>query len=773
MSNVFNLLYNGSGGRMFKSNSLVLCDYSIKEKLLKENKSLSDTKYMTVREFIKSYTFSYDEKSIAYLMNKYNIDYSIAIEYLENLYYIDFNSTNDKMKLLKEIKEDLINNNLLIFNTGFKNYIENKNIIVYNHTLTKYEKHILSNINYEKINNYNNDFKHTIYEFSNIYEEIDYIARSISKLISDGVSIDKIKLCNLSNDNINLVKRIFDLYNLKINKNINIPIISTKIGKDFYSNLSSGVEQAIDCIDGYKGTDIYNQIISICNKYVWCRDEVLNKLIKYDLEHTYIKQEHFTNEIEVIDIYPTDDYVFMLSFNEGVIPKTYKDVDYINDSIKPDYVDNTNDLNKYEKDKVINFIKNTKSLVITYSLNNKSGTIYPSSLIDDLNLTVEKKSIDYKDSYSSLYDKILYSNLVDNYIKFKEKSDNLVLFNSNYEIPYNTYSHKFTGVSKEKINNYINSLDKFNLSYSSMDNYNRCGFRFYVEKILNIKKESNEFNKLIGNIYHYILENALKGSIDVEKLVYDYLSDMELKNSEKFFIDKIIKNSKILLEEVKNEHSKTKLKNIETEKKINVPIKNNISFIGFIDKIIYDSEVAAIIDYKTYIKSLDLNYIESGIGMQLPIYMYLAKKSLGNIRFAGIYLQNITFKNDTKENIIDSLKLQGLTNMDKDVVEKLDPYYAVNSFIKGVKVKNDGEFSANSLKKMLTDSDIDNLINITEDKINETINNILEAKFDINPKYNEKPIGCDFCAFSDICYKKQYDYVDIIRSKEFGGDSDE
>ena len=758
---------------MFKSNSLVLCDYSIKEKLLKENKSLSDTKYMTVREFINSYTFSYDEKSIAYLMKKYNIDYSIAIEYLDNLYYIDFNSTNDKMKLLKEIKEDLINNNLLIFNTGFKNYIENKNIIVYNHTLTKYEKHILSNINYEEIDDYNNDFKHTIYEFSNIYEEIDYIARSISKLISDGVSIDKIKLCNLSNDNINLVKRIFDLYNLKINKNINIPIISTKIGKNFYSNLSSGVEKAIDYIDEYKGTDIYNQIINICNKYVWCCDEVLNKLIKYDLEHTYIKQEHFTNEIEVIDLDPTDDYVFMLSFNEGIIPKTYKDVDYINDSIKPNYVDNTNDLTKYEKNRVINFIKNTKNLVITYSLNNKNGTIYPSSLIDDLNLTVEKKNIDYKDSYSSLYDKILYSNLVDNYIKFKEKSDNLVLFNSNYEIPYNTYSHKFTGVSKEKINNYINSLDKFNLSYSSMDNYNRCGFRFYVEKILNIKKESNEFNKLIGNIYHYILENALKGSIDVEKLVYDYLSDMELKNSEKFFIDKIIKNSKILLEEVRNEHSKTKLKNIETEKKINIPIKNNISFIGFIDKIIYDNEVAAIIDYKTYIKSLDLNYIDSGIGMQLPIYMYLAKKSLGNIRFAGIYLQNITFKNDTKENIIDSLKLQGLTNMDKDVVEKLDPYYAVNSFIKGVKVKNDGEFSVNSLKKMLTDSDIDNLINITEDKINETIDNILEAKFDINPKYNEKPIGCDFCAFSDICYKKPYDYVDIIRSKEFGGDSDE
>ena len=754
---------------MFKPNSLVLCDYNTKLELLKNNKSLSDTKYMTIDEFIKSYTFSYDEKSIAYLMDKYNIEYDIALEYLNNLYYVEMDSTNEKILFLKNIKNELIDNNLLIFNISFKNYIKSKNIIIYNHILTKYEEYVLSDINYEIENNYNSDFKHTVFEFNNIYEEIDYVARSISKLINDGVSINKIKLCNVSNDNLNLVKRIFSLYNLKINKSINIPIISTKIGKLFFDNLNNGIEEAIESISDYSNTDIYNQIISICNKYVWCNNNVLNKLIEYDLKNTYIKESHYTNEIEVVDFVPRDDYVFLLNFNEGIIPKTYKDEDYITDSIKPVYLDNTNDKNKYEKEKVKTFINNTKNIVITYSLNSQNGTLYPSSLIDDMKLEIEKKVIDCKESYSLLYDEILYSNLIDNYIKFKEKSDNLILFNSNYTIPYNTYSHKFTGVDKSKINNYIKSLSKFYLSYSSMDNYNRCAFRFYLEKILNIKKESNEFNKLIGIIYHYILENA-KEDIDVEKLVYDYLGDKELKDSEKFFIDKIIKNSKILLEVVKEQHEKTLLKNIETEKKINIPIKDNINFIGFIDKIIYDEDVCALIDYKTYIKDLNLNYINSGIGMQLPIYMYLAKKSLGNIRFVGIYLQNIVFKNEDEDTIKESLKLQGLTNSDKDLVEKLDPYYSVNSFIKGIRVKNDGEFYSSTLEKMLTDEDIDNLISTTEEKIYETIDNIKNAKFDINPKYDGKLIGCDFCPYSDVCYKKPYDYVDIKKSLEYGGD---
>ena len=69
-------------------------------------------------------------------------------------------------------------------------------------------------------------------------EEIEYVAFKISELINNGVDINNIKLTNISSDYINPLTKIFNFYNLKINKFNNIPIISIIIGKTFYENLS-------------------------------------------------------------------------------------------------------------------------------------------------------------------------------------------------------------------------------------------------------------------------------------------------------------------------------------------------------------------------------------------------------------------------------------------------------------------------------------------------------------------------------------------------------
>ena len=43
-------------------------------------------------------------------------------------------------------------------------------------------------------------------------------------------------------------------------------------------------------------------------------------------------------------------------------------------------------------------------------------------------------------------------------------------------------------------------------------------------------------------------------------------------------------------------------------------------------------------------------------------------------------------------------------------------------------------------------------------KINEAIKAIENAEFSINPKViDNKNIGCEFCKFKDICYKKEED----------------
>ena len=115
------------------SNKIIVCPNELKIKLLKENDSLNN-KYITKEEFINNYLFSYNDKTISYLIEKYKLNIDVCKEYKSN-----------KLNFLKKLKLDLINNNLLTFNNLFKEYIKDKEIIVKGYyNLELYEEDILN-----------------------------------------------------------------------------------------------------------------------------------------------------------------------------------------------------------------------------------------------------------------------------------------------------------------------------------------------------------------------------------------------------------------------------------------------------------------------------------------------------------------------------------------------------------------------------------------------------------------------------------------------------
>ena len=120
----------------FDDNTILILPSLIKDRGIKEirnNNSLLDIKFMTIDEFIKNYYFDYGKEAVNYLMNKYNYKYDVACVYLNNLYFIKdyFDYDNPKLLKLKDIKKELDDNGLLIYNSLFKNYIKNKSIVVY------------------------------------------------------------------------------------------------------------------------------------------------------------------------------------------------------------------------------------------------------------------------------------------------------------------------------------------------------------------------------------------------------------------------------------------------------------------------------------------------------------------------------------------------------------------------------------------------------------------------------------------------------------------
>ena len=104
--------------------SLVIMSSWLKKELLltlSRKKKLISSKIMTKEEFKRHYFFDYNEKTIAYCMEKYHLKYDIVLEYLQAIYSLENQQvTTGKLSLLKEIKEDLEANHLLIFDERFK-----------------------------------------------------------------------------------------------------------------------------------------------------------------------------------------------------------------------------------------------------------------------------------------------------------------------------------------------------------------------------------------------------------------------------------------------------------------------------------------------------------------------------------------------------------------------------------------------------------------------------------------------------------------------------
>jgi ATP-dependent helicase/DNAse subunit B len=169
---------------------------------------------------------------------------------------------------------------------------------------------------------------------------------------------------------------------------------------------------------------------------------------------------------------------------------------------------------------------------------------------------------------------------------------------------------------------------------------------------------------------------------------------------------------------------------------------------------------------KTGTDRIDPSLFEHGLGLQLPFYIYLLKNDLNDTRFnnskiLGIYIHNIL----NKVNDESTLKLNGYTVNDLENISKLDNTYTKSSFIKSLAIGKDGNFGRYS--KLISNEEIDSLSILVEEKIKELMNNIIEGKFDINPKKIEKKLDtCNFCEYKNICYKSLKDYIYLSSEKE-------
>ena len=730
-------------------------------------------KFMSLEDFIKKYIFDYNNKTIYYLMKEYDINLSSALVYLNNLYYISDKLDNNKMNILKEMKEYLDNNKLLIYNDRFREYIKDKEIYIYGYDyLDKYTLSILKDLNYKTIDyKYRDNNIYNIYEFDYIDDEVIFVIDRIYELLRKNIDIKKIKLI-ITNEYKEVIYRLFKIYNLPISIKKR-SIYSIKVVKDVLSNLDN-IDNNLDII---KDDDIKDKVVKVLNNYSFINDkEEVRELIINDLKNTYLDDGSSGIKISNInDYFEDDDYVFLLGFNKENIPVLYKDNEYFSDKEKEILgYDTSNELNINKKIEVIKKIKNINNLIITYKLRDNNNSYTMSDLLIDVNIIK-----DYKISYnnSNMANKILLANKLDNLVKYNVKEDDLDLLYSNYNIPYMQYDNKYHNIDKDKLYKYLDN--KLLLSYTAINNYEKCKFKYYISNILKINIINNDFNIIIGNVAHYILSHIDDKDFDIDNSYNDYLKSIRpLTNRELFILSNVKDELSTIIKVIREQYQYMSLDQSMKEKEIYVNKDKNIkvTFKGVIDKVLYKEEdnktYLVVIDYKTGSSdAIDLKNMEYGLNLQLPIYLYLSSKmELKNIKVVGFYLQklfnmpSINGTNDYDEERAKTLKLEGYSINEENILSKFDNNYSNSNIIKSMKVTPKG-FSSNS--KVLSKEEINTMIDNTDKIIDTAIKDILEGDFSINPKViNGKSISCDRCEYKEICYQRENDIVYINREED-------
>ncbi len=198
-------------------------------------------------------------------------------------------------------------------------------------------------------------------------------------------------------------------------------------------------------------------------------------------------------------------------------------------------------------------------------------------------------------------------------------------------------------------------------------------------------------------------------------------------------------------------------------------IRERMKLVGKIDRIDLckndDSVYIKVMDFKSGAHSFNLAYLYYGLQLQLVMYMNVAmavEKKLNpekEIIPAAILYYHVEdpmvdakeeiIAEDINSEIISKLKMTGLVNDDRAIVEMLDNGLTSKSDIIPVEIKKDGEYSKRSLVASMEQySAISGYVNR---KVKDFGKRILDGDIKVNPYEDDKRQSCTYCVYKSIC----------------------
>lgn len=630
----------------------------------------------------------------------------------------------------------------------------------------------------------------TIFHFENYDDEILEVVNHIAILLNKKVDPAKIVIHKVNKDYLNKLEEYLMIYKIDYIVEGEGSFFDVDIVKNFFHDLKNYEAMRLnkvlkDYLIDKKDNKIFSKIGKVLEPLIML-DLTINSitldLIKDVFIHT-IYQEEVTNAIKIENvlnhIYDDDTHIFIMNFSHGEIAHIYKDDTYLNDKIRKNLKLLTSfDKTQIEEKKILDCIHSYESIHLSYSTYCSSKIYMPSNLIKEL---AKKRIVNICDASIHIYHivnedmaKMRFFKAYALYRLYQKKT-------FDYLYGYTYFCADLTKRYQSDFNATLDYLDLptlfMELSYTKLNDYFSCPFRFYLKYILNIEEKMEDNNStFVGRMYHFVLEKVVaKRYIDrrtkeevlenISVYICDFVKNQtyEIKDKLKFYLNKFSEELKLIVEIIMDFMDHSSFEVLGLEQKLEKQLDDYTVVVGLIDKILKYQEYYLVTDYKTNPVHPNWYALDVGLDLQLPLYLYLIKANDPNAKIAGSYLQSVfrtsLLKYEDKplsKVMLEQLKYVGYTLQDRDVILAIDTNALNGSGSLPKQIVSNKGFYKNFLKKSFTQTQFDAIILYVEKLIFEANKKIRKGLFPILPLTDEKNESvCRYCRLKDLCYRNE------------------
>ena len=339
-------------------------------------------------------------------------------------------------------------------------------------------------------------------------------------------------------------------------------------------------------------------------------------------------------------------------------------------------------------------------------------------------------------------------------------------------------------------------------SVSKLEQYRTCPFAFHLKYGLKIKeKEEFEIQSIeTGTLMHEVIDTFF-AETEQQRVSVKSMDDKQIKELVNRIIDDLLQTSKyyifsstskfrtltrklkkVVLESIQYivytlRNSDFNLYGHEIEfgntnryKPIVIELEDGkkVEIVGKIDRLdigkLDDKTYVRIVDYKSKIRDLDMNKVETGLQIQLITYLDAICKTddvePAGILYSGLIDGKLKLKtgkmNLSEEEIRNSIRknfrMKGVVLADVNVVKMMDKSLnsGVTSDIIPVGLTVNGNFDKHS-SKVLNKEEFNDLQVKVNGIIRDISSEILNGKIEIKPYSYRDETGCTYCQYNSIC----------------------